>query len=115
MPQRAVAAVLLALLLGAAAVPGCTSRHHADTDKEFTLVYAELMLLTEQEKIVHGVSDSTYHVKSDSLLKKHGLTEEEFKQRSDVLMTDDRVWRDFLGGVTLAFDSIKTARSRRPG
>ena len=113
MPQRAVAAVLLTLLL-AAAVPGCTSRRQADTDKEFTIVYAELMLLNEQEKIVHGLPDSAYHVKSDSLLMKHGMTEKEFKQRSDVLMKDDLAWRDFLGGVSLAFDSIKTARSRPP-
>jgi hypothetical protein len=114
MPKRPATALLFAALLMAAAVTGCSTHRKTDPDSGFTLLYAELMLLNEQERFTHVVPDSTYQQHTSALLARYGTTEEEFRKRSNELMKDDRAWRDFLGRVSLVFDSVKTARALPP-
>jgi len=111
MIKTAAAAISIALaLVLAAASPGCSPRHAAATDEQFTVLYAELMLLQEAEKSP-AVTDSAYRHHAAEVLTRNGTTEEEFRNRSAVLMEDDQAWREFLGRVSLVFDSIKTARA----
>lgn len=114
MPKRPAAALLLAVVLMAAAGAGCSKPRHTVPENGFAVLYAELMLLNEQEHFTHAVPESTYQRHTAELLARHGTTGEEFKKRSSVLMEDDRAWRDFLGRVSLVFDSIKTSRALPP-
>ncbi len=110
MTKTGAAAVSIALACAIAAFPGCSERRPVATDEQFTVLYAELMLLQEHER-PPAVTDSAYRHHASALLMRNGTTEEEFRNRSTLLMGDDREWRDFLGRVSLVFDSIKTARA----
>ncbi len=114
MPKRHAAAAILFVLFAAATVSGCAPRSHAEADGGFTVLYAELMLLNEQERSTPAVSDSAYRRHAADLLAQHGTSDTEFKIKSEMLMQDDRAWRDFLGRVSLVFDSVKTARALPP-
>jgi hypothetical protein len=114
MLHRAAAAPIVAAFLLFAVLPGCSKSRPAEADKHFTTLYAEFMLLNEQEKMTHPVPDSAYRAHAAALLGHYGVTEAEFRKRSDEMMKDDREWRDFLGRVSLVFDSIKTARAQQP-
>jgi len=111
MIKTAAAAIWIALaLVFVAACTGCSPRRAAATDEQFTVLYAELMLLQELERSP-AVTDSAYRHHAEALLTRNGTSEEEFRNRSALLMEDDREWRNFLGRVSLVFDSIKTARA----
>jgi hypothetical protein len=114
LPKRHVTTAILFVLFAAAAVPGCSQRRGAEADNGFTVLYAELMLLNDQERSAPAVSDSAYRRHAADILTAHGTTRADFTMKSNVLMQDDRAWRDFLGRVSLVFDSLKTVRALPP-
>ena len=114
MLKRAAAAAVITALLLTAAGPGCAERRHADVDARMAVVYAELMLLHEPDNAGRTLPDSLYRRRAADVLARNGTNEQEFRQRSELLMRDDHAWREFLGRVSLVFDSIKTARFAPP-
>ncbi|HLP15895.1 MAG TPA: hypothetical protein VK470_06545 [Bacteroidota bacterium] len=112
--RRAAAAVVFMILL-AGTVGGCSkSRQTEQHDTRFSTVYAELMLLHEQEKSTPNTPDSLYQVHVRALFNSYGMTEDDFRKRSAELMKDDETWRAFLADVSMVFDSLKTARRQHP-
>lgn len=87
---------------------GCSSIKKPTDDKQFVQVYAELSLLHEKEKMIAKSSDSLYQVKVKDFLAKKGMSEEEFRSRSNDVMKDYKVWQLFLTDVSKAVDSLKS-------
>jgi hypothetical protein len=111
MLKRAAAAFIFAAFIAACGIaPGCSKAKPANRDTKFTTLYAELMLLHEQDKFKDHQPDSLYQVHVRGLLSSYGMTEDEFRKKSAVLMKDDEAWRAFLSDVSLTFDSLRTAR-----
>jgi hypothetical protein len=114
MHKRAAATVWLIGLAAALALGGCTKPKPVEHDTQFAVVYAELMLLQEQDKTTLHVPDSLYHVHVQGILKSHGMSEDSFRNKSALLAKDNESWRGFLADVSLVFDSLRTARQQPP-
>jgi hypothetical protein len=112
---RRAAAAIVYLILAAGMVGGCSkSRQTEQPDSRLSTVYAELMLLHEQDKSNPNTPDSLYQVHAHALFNAYGMTEDDFRKRSAELMKNDETWRAFLADVSLVFDSLKTARRQHP-
>lgn len=106
--------VLTALGVAASAVPGCSKSAPAHHDPALARVYADLMLLHEEDKTMRQMPDSLYRIHADSVLQAHGLTEESYRQKSEALAQNDETWRLFLADVSTTFDSLKAYRLQHP-
>lgn len=113
MYKKTIGRTFFFVLLTTVAVSGCSVRRPVEADRKFAVLYAELMLLNEREGSTHTISDSAYRKHAADLLAHNGTSESGFKNKTELLMQDDRAWRDILSIVSLVFDSIKTERTQR--
>ncbi|MEW5798664.1 MAG: hypothetical protein AB1728_06625 [Bacteroidota bacterium] len=86
---------------------GCSPSTSKPYDRSLVVMYAELTLLYEKEKMTNKVIDSLYQIKVKDFFNEKGLEQERFKEVVDELSKHPEAWKMFIQDVTTAMDSLK--------
>ena len=105
--MRIAPVFVLCLTIACGIFEGCSSKKEYTPDKNFVRIYSELAVMYEKEKMTDKISDSTYRVSVNNFFASHKLTEQQFEEKVNQLMTDGTQWRRFLTDVSATIDEIK--------